>query len=124
MLQHSHHPMNQATIDFQQLRIKHILFKSKVRSVLYGGNIDADFFSATGPISIWFNQIGLSKYRNVTGMKELMQLQQELTSMANTLFGLYKSGKIDEAHRGLADIEKLSERFTNLISTLEMNLAA
>lgn len=36
--------MNLAQIDFQQLRIKHILYKSKVRSVLYGGDYDEAFF--------------------------------------------------------------------------------
>ncbi len=43
--------MNQAQVDFQQLRIKHILFKSKVRSVLYGGSYDAEFFSPSGPLN-------------------------------------------------------------------------
>ncbi|WP_026461986.1 hypothetical protein [Adhaeribacter aquaticus] len=116
--------MNQAQVDFQQLRIKHILFKSKVRSVLYGGSYDAEFFSPNGPINIWFNAIGLSRYRNETEMRELIQVQQELNATANLLFNLYKSGKIEQAHDGLNKIDLLSERFTKILSALEGKLAA
>ncbi|WP_205500136.1 histidine kinase [Rufibacter psychrotolerans] len=116
--------MNQAQVDFQQLRIKHILFKSKVRSVLYGGTLDATFFSSSGPINIWFNSVGLSRYRNVAEMLELKQVQQELSTTADSLFALYERGKIDEAQNGLAKIEKLSGQFLALLSKLEGKLAA
>lgn len=116
--------MNQAQVDFQQLRIKHILFKSKVRSVLYGGKYDADFFSPSGPLNIWFNSIGLSRYRNAPEMLKLMQVQQDLNSTANVLLSLYKTGKIDQAHEGLTKIDKLSDNFLSLLSVLEGKLAA
>ncbi|KAA3439861.1 histidine kinase [Rufibacter hautae] len=116
--------MNQAQVDFQQLRIKHILFKSKVRSVLYGGTHDADFFSRNGPINIWFNSVGFSRYRNVSEVLELKQVQQDLSAAADSLFSLYDKGKIDEAQNGLGTIEKLSERFLQLLSKLEGKLAA
>ncbi|MBK0403562.1 histidine kinase [Adhaeribacter sp. BT258] len=116
--------MNEANIDFQQLRIKHILFKSKVRSVLYGGNLDTEFFSSNGPINTWFNSTGISKYRNLAEMKDLIKLQQELNASANSLFSLYKSGQIEEAHRGLVEIENLSDQFLSLLLTLDKKLTA
>jgi hypothetical protein len=116
--------MNQAQIDFQQLRIKHILFKSKVRSVLYGGTLDVDFFSSQGPINTWFSAVGLSRYHNVPGMSELRQTQLNLNAAADNLFSLYKRGKIEEAHAGLSTIESLSEKFVQLLSSLEGKLAA
>ena len=69
--------MNLAQVDFQQLRIKHILYKSKVRSVLYvyEGEYDATFFSSSSPIQEWFRTIGLKKYRQIPGMLGLYDLQ-------------------------------------------------
>lgn len=116
--------MNQSSIDFQQLRIKHILFKSKVRSVVYGGSYDAAFFSSNGPINIWFNSVGLSRYRDLPEMKDLLQIQQELNAAADSLYNLYKYGKLEEAHHGLSNIEKLSEKFSALLTIIEGKLAA
>lgn len=116
--------MNQSSIDFQQLRIKHILFKSKVRSVVYGGTFDAEFFSTNGPVNIWFNSVGLSKYRNLPEMRDLMQIQQELNTAASSLYRLYNTGKIEEAHQGLNTIDKLSDKFSGILASLEGKLAA
>ncbi|MFC6997121.1 CZB domain-containing protein [Rufibacter roseus] len=111
--------MNQAQIDFQQLRIKHILFKSKVRSVLYGGTYDANFFSNHGPVNVWFNSVGLSKYRDLPEMQSLLQVHQELNSTTNLLISRYQSGKIEQAHEGLSKIDELSEKFLDLLAKLE-----
>lgn len=116
--------MNIAEIDFQQLRIKHILYKSKVRSVLYvyEGEYDATFFSSTNPVHEWFNTIGLKKYRQQPGMRSLYDLQQDMDNTARYLFNLYKAGKIDVAQQGLRTIEEKSEKFIALLSQLESSL--
>jgi hypothetical protein len=114
--------MNSAQIDFQQLRIKHILYKSKVRSVLYGGTFDEAFFSHTGPVNFWFNDTGMSKYGHEPEMKQLAETHQELNNTALNLFKLYNSGQIDQAHDGLKTIERKSEYFLNLLSQLETRL--
>lgn len=114
--------MNAAQIDFQQLRIKHILYKSKVRSALYGGTFDPSFFSHTGPVSFWFNATGLVKYGHEPEMQELMRLNQELNRAAMELYALYNGGSIDLAHEGLKSLERKSEHFLNLIAKLEGKL--
>lgn len=114
--------MNAAQVDFQQLRIKHILYKSKVRSVLYGGIYDDAFFSRHGPVNAWFTTVGLVKYRQEPGITELLRVHQELNTTADSLFNLYKSGKIDQAHDGLKTIEKRSEEFLGVLLRLENRL--
>ena len=116
--------MNLAQVDFQQLRIKHILYKSKVRSVLYvyEGEYDATFFSTASPVQEWFRTIGLKKYRQIPGMLGLYDLQQDMDSTARQLFNLYKAGKIDVAQQGLRTIEEKSKKFIALLSQLESNL--
>lgn len=111
--------MNTAQTDLQQLRIKHILYKSKVRAALYGGAIDPTFFSVNGQVNQWLDQVGLIKFSQEPEIRELILIQTELNSTVKNLTELYKSGKIDQAHDGLAQIENQSEKFINLISRLE-----
>lgn len=114
--------MNAAQIDFQQLRIKHILYKSKVRSMLYGGAFDEAFFSRSGPIGIWFNTVGDVRYAGESEMGELTKVHRELEATTMELYRLYKGGKIDAAHDGFKSIEKHSDRFLSLLSKLEQRL--
>jgi hypothetical protein len=114
--------MNLAQVDFQQLRIKHILYKSKVRSMLYGGAFDETFFSQTGPIAVWFSIIGSVRYANEVEMGELVKVHRELDTVTQNLYKLYKGGKIDEAHDGFRDIEKKSDHFLSVLSRLEERL--
>ena len=115
--------MNAAQVDLQQLRIKHILYKSKVRSILYGGTFDETFFSHTGPVSYWLNSTGLAKYGHEPEMKTLANINTDLNGIALDLIKLYQSGSIDVAHDGLKKIEKISEEFLNLLTVLETKLA-
>ncbi len=116
--------MNAAQIDFQQLRIKHILYKSKVRSVLYGGIFDDAFFSESGPVFSWFNGTGMPKYGQEPEMRELTEIHRDLNVTALHLFKLYNSGQIDQAHDGLKTIERRSENFLSLLSQLETRLTS
>ena len=114
--------MQYAHIDIQQLRIKHILFKSKVRSVLYGGTYDDVFFSSHGPIGTWFSTVGAVKFSHTPELHEMQKLHQELNTTAHQLFQLYRNNRIDQAHDGLKLIEKGSEQFLEVLSRLEVRL--
>lgn len=111
--------MNAVQLDIQQLRIKHILFKSKLRSVLYGGNIDEAFFSDQGPVGQWFAQVGFTKYRTLDQVQQLYKLHLELSAAARQLVSLYQRSKIEEAHDGLRTIDLMSERFLDLLANVE-----
>jgi hypothetical protein len=115
--------MEAAQVDFQQVRIKHILYKSKVRSVLYGGAFEESFFSPAGPVGHWFNTVGLSRYGQYPEMRDLFQIHQQLNSLALQLIGQYRRGHIDQAHQELHLLDQQSERFLALLSRLEQKLA-
>lgn len=114
--------MNTAQTDLQQLRIKHILYKSKVRAALYGGTYDPEFFSVNGPVNVWFETIGKVKYWQEPEIKELLLIQNELNTVVKYLTDLYSKGKIDQAHEELRQIENKSERFVELVTKLEAKL--
>ena len=111
--------MNEAQLDIQQLRIKHILYKSKVRSVAFGGDFDEAFFSATGPLNLWFREVGFTKYPGLSEVRELHQVNAEMTATAEKVNLLYRSGKINDAHAQLAEVERLSEKFQGILTRLE-----
>lgn len=111
--------MNFAQLDFRQLRIKHILYKSRVRSVLYGGTYDEDFFIGGGPVIEWINTVIVAKYERNSEINEMVSVQEEINKLALQLFGLYDSGEIEEARVGLRVIEQSSERFLTLLDSLE-----
>lgn len=114
--------MNLAQVDIQQLRIKHILYKSKVRAILYGRAFDNDFFSGSGPVGTWFSAVGQVRYADEPETRQLAKVHQELDATTRQLYKLYSSGKIDEAHEELRTIEKLSDRFLEMLSKLEDRL--
>lgn len=114
--------MEISQIDFQQLRIKHILYKSKVRSMLYGGAFDAAFFSATGPVNTWFETVGKLRYAHIPEVARLSKLHQELDIATLALQRLYSSGNIDQAHDGFREIESKSDEFLQILSALDKKL--
>jgi hypothetical protein len=114
--------MEIAQIDFQQLRIKHILYKSKVRSFLYGGTFDAAFFTSAGPIDVWFTTVGKVRYASEPQISSLAKLHRELNALALELYILYSNGEIDQAHEGLRSVEMKSDQFIEMLSSLDRKL--
>ncbi|MBF8962769.1 histidine kinase [Pontibacter sp. FD36] len=114
--------MEAARLDFQQLRIKHILYKSKVRSFLYGGTFDANFFSNAGPIDIWFTTVGKIRYAHEPEILQLIRLHQQMNEIALNLYKLYSKGLIEQAHDGLKEVDFRSDQFIQILSGLDERL--
>jgi hypothetical protein len=114
--------MEVAQIDFQQLRIKHILYKSKVRSMLYGGAFDASFFSPSGPVNMWFQTVGRERYSDAPEIAELIKIHNDLNVSILALHRLYSSGNIDQAHEGFKNIENKSDEFLQVLERLDARL--
>ncbi len=111
--------MQVSQLDIQQGRIKLFLYKSKVRSALYGGNIDESFFSQGGPMGEWLTRTGLPKYGSIPEMKQIARLNRELSSFVDQLIFSYKRGRIQEAKDGLAMVDKYSEEILALFTAME-----
>lgn len=112
--------MDLSSMDFQNVRLKHILFKSKVRSALYGGKIDDAIFSARqSPVGEWIYTKGIPKYGHNPDMHQLEKAHQEVHHYVHDLISLYRRGKIEEARDGLNYIEKHSEKFLKLLDSIE-----
>ncbi|MFT2009295.1 histidine kinase [Pontibacter sp. 13R65] len=116
--------MELAKIDFQQLRVKHIFFKTKVRALLYGGTFDENFFSPKGLVSSWFDSVGSVRYAKEPEIRELAKIHHNLNIAATALVRQYNNGQIDQAHEGLKGIDLLSDQFLTLLTQVEQRLSA
>ena len=109
-----------STLDFQQARIKQVLFKSRLRSVLYGvREADSDLFSLQhNPLGQWLQTVVKPKYGSYPEVLEIERTLQRLLSTGQDLVRQYQRGHIEEARAGLEKINQYSDQITELLQKL------
>ncbi|GGF24827.1 hypothetical protein [Hymenobacter cavernae] len=113
--------MDLTNLDFQQARIKQVLFKSRLRSILYGvrETDDTMFSLQKNPLGEWLNTIVKPKYSVHPEVREIERVLQRMLDTGRELVRRYQSGQLEEARAGLDQIEGYSTQITNLLQTLE-----
>ncbi len=116
--------MDKISLDFEQAKTKHLLFKSKLRSLLYGDVVDEapvlSHFECT--VGKWIYDHALKKYGHIPEMQELEKVHADIHTSARELVALYKSGKVEEARSGLTDMENIADHLVALLGSLEEKL--
>ncbi|GAA3949441.1 CZB domain-containing protein [Hymenobacter algoricola] len=110
--------------DFETAMVKHLLFKSKLRSFLYGTNL------AEGPIrnpdqcglGIWIQSRRQRFAGNLPEWAELDRIHRQLHLEANRLMDMRLQGHAEAAIAGMDDIKYLVDQVTALLRTLEDKL--
>lgn len=112
--------MDLTTLDFQQARIKQILFKSQLRSVLYGvREADEALFSAQNTaLGQWLSTEVKPRYPGRPEVREAERLLQQLLSTSRELATQYRHGQIEEARRGLTRIDRIGEELVTVLQQL------
>lgn len=108
-------------LDFEQAKEKHLLFKSRLRSILY------DIPVEEGPVlshhecgvGKWIYGYALEAYGHLPEMIELEKVHAEIHQYAKTLIDLYKAGKPVEAKNGLSNIEDIADKLVALLCAVE-----
>lgn len=116
--------MDLTNLDFQQARIKQVLFKSRLRSVLYGVR-DADpalFSVRENPLSQWLDSIVKPRYGASPQVREIERLLHDTLTTGQALVRQYQRGQIEEARKGLEQIESRSNQIDALLQTLAQGL--
>ncbi|MCW3075983.1 MAG: arcB, partial [Bacteroidetes bacterium] len=113
-------------LDFEQAKAKHLMFKSKLRSILYGAEIDeapvlSHYECAVGK---WIYSHAFQAYGHLPEMQELEKVHAEIHSSARKLVEEYKEGKVEKARTGLTDMEKVADHLVQLLGTVEEKIAA
>ncbi len=112
--------MDLITLDFQQARIKQILFKSQLRSVLYGvREADEALFSPQGSaLGQWLSTEVEPRYAGYAELREAKRLLQQLLNTGRELATQYRRGQIEEARQGLTRIDQVGEQLVAVLQQL------
>ena len=112
--------------DFESARIKHIHFKSKLRSFLFGNG------GAEGPVrdpeqcgmGVWIADRlrGKGAYARVPEARQLDQLHQRIHHEANRLMDMHQAGQVEEAIEGFMPLQAIADEMVTLLGTLEAKL--
>ena len=113
------------SFDFQQARVKQVLFKSRLRSVLYGvREAEASLFSlADNPLGQWCQTVLHPQHGALPQVRELERTVQQMLRTGQDLATRYQRGQIEEARTGLDQINSYADHIEALLGSLESGLA-
>ena len=116
--------MELTSLDFQQARIKQVLFKSRLRSVLYGvREADEALFSVRdNPLGQWIEMVIKPQYNNTPLVRELERILAEILQTGRQLVNMHQRGQLEEARKGLEQIEAHGTRIEEVLQKMEQSL--
>lgn len=116
--------MNVLELDFELAKTRHFLFKTRLRSMLYGAEIDEGPILSRHECSLgkWLYGHALKDYGHIPEMLDLEKVHSEIHEVASALLNLYKGGQIEEARDGYKEIEVIAASLTSILSVVEEKL--
>jgi PAS domain S-box-containing protein len=116
--------MHTLELDFEQAKAKHLLFKTKLRSILYGAEIDEQpvLSHLDCAVGKWIYSHALKEYGHISEMQQLEKVHANIHESARELIHLYKTGKTEEARKGLSSMELIADNLVALLTVIEMKL--
>ena len=107
--------------EFEQGRIKHLLFKSKLRAILLGAKIDETpvLSEHECPFGQWMQDFLLRTYSGSVELSELERLHTDMHRVARRLVKLHHAGAEDTAMKGVPEAEEMADRIMELLDRLE-----
>lgn len=117
--------MSLSPLDFQQARIKQVLFKSRLRSVLYGVRAaDSSLFSrADNPLGQWLDAVVKPHYGHHPEVREIERTLLQLLHTGRDLNAQYQRGLIEEARAGLDRVNVQADHLNALLDQLGQRIA-
>ena len=113
------------SFDFQQARVKQVLFKSRLRSVLYGvREAEPALFSlADNPLGQWVQSALKPQLGANSEVRQMEQILQQMLRTGQDLATRYQRGQIEEARAGLDQVNGFADQIEALLQTLERGTA-
>lgn len=109
------------SFDFQQARVKQMLFKSRLRSVLYGVREAEPTLFAYGenPLGQWIETVMKPELGPQPAVRELERTVQQMLRTGQDLATRYQRGHIEEARTGLDQINGYADQIETQLLNLE-----
>lgn len=112
--------------DFESALIKHVHFKSKLRSFLFGNG------GEEGPLrnpeqcslGVWIadRMRGTGPYTHLPEAKLFDQQHQRIHREANRLMDMHSAGRMEEVSAGYGPLQVIADEMVDLLQTMEANL--
>jgi hypothetical protein len=112
--------------DFESARIKHVHFKSRLRSFLFGNG------GAEGPLrepeqcslGLWIADRlrGTGAYAHLPEARQFDQQHVLIHREANRLMDMHQVGQTEEALAGFVPLQEIAEQMVVLLRTMEAKL--
>ncbi|SFP70549.1 hypothetical protein [Hymenobacter arizonensis] len=106
---------------FQQARVKLVLFKSRLRSVLYGvREAEPELFSIRdNPLGQWIQATLKPALRASTDVRDLEHLVQQMLQTGQDLATRYSRGQIEESRADLELVNAFATQIEVVLTRLE-----
>ncbi|WP_159453812.1 PAS domain S-box protein [Ohtaekwangia koreensis] len=114
-----------ATLEFEQIKTRHILFKIRLQSVIKGSAIDDTSLGShhLATIEKWIHEKA-ERYIHIAAVSELERVHAKIQECAEKLIALYKNSITEEIGEVLSQLEVLTEKFSELLETVEKEIKA
>jgi hypothetical protein len=115
--------MELTKLDFQQARIKQVLFKSRLRSVLYGVREADDSLFELGhnPLAQWLQEVVKPEHGTRPEVRQIERTIQQMLMASRSLVQQYHRGLIEEARAGLEQIDAFAQQIETTLQGLEQS---
>jgi PAS domain S-box-containing protein len=116
--------MNFSHLDFEKAKARHILFKTRLRSILYGASIDRTAVISHLECSLgkWIYENALPRYNHIPEIIKLEKVHRDIHECAHELINLYGAGQIAEAQQGFSRIDVIATELLSLLSSAEVKI--
>lgn len=107
--------------EFESATVKHILFKSKVKSYLYGSATDLEPIVNYQVCSFgqWIYQKGMPLFGQMPEMRQLEKAHQEIHDFAASLVKLKQENQTDKALSQMPKLEILANGIFDLLKKVQ-----
>lgn len=115
-----------ARFDFENAKSAHRAWKTRLRGFLDGRASLSQKEAVSHHDCVlgkWYYSEGLSKFGNISEMRQLEEPHQELHKIIKNIVSLKESGKGDEAEQLFARVDDLSSQIINLLDHVEQKVA-
>ena len=116
--------MELTALDFQQARVKQVLFKSRLRSVLYGVR-EAEpslFAMQENPLGQWLNAVLKPQYGTRPEVAGIERLIRQMLDTGQALVRQHQRGEMEQARTGLEQIERQATEIDQLLTRIEKSV--
>ncbi len=113
--------MELSALDFQQARVKQVLYKSRLRSVLYGVRVAEPslFTMADNPLAQWVSATLKPAHGTRAEVTAIERLLRQSLDVGQALARQYGRGELEQARAGLEQIERLAAEIDQQLTAIE-----